>query len=549
MHDAQKIRAVLVFCILLFAYLCVAIRLFYVQILHNSFYTDLGSRQYHVMVTQLPSRAPIIDRNGTFLALNKEVKTAFLLPKRIAHESQLKEFLEKQFPQALARLEASKNKQFLYIKRRLTQAEYDSIIDSNIPDIHILTEPGRFYPLGSVITPVVGLVDVDTHGLSGIELLFDKTLSGTPTTYALEKDARSDYFYFNKIKTTAGIDGEPVQLTIDADLQFIAYQELCATIKEFQAELGAVLIMNPKTGEILAMTQSSLQEVQNDVVYLEQEVTKNIIVSNSYELGSVIKIYAALAALEEGVVTSDELINCRSTKTAYIDGRRINTPVAHGTISFTDVIAKSNNIGMAIVAKRVGESLYDHYSDIGCGSKTGIEFPGEVAGFLNPVKNWSKQSIISLSYGYEVSLTLLQLAMSFCMIANNGSTVRPTLVINPEYSRAPFMSQKLYSDATIESIKQILQETTLHGTAKRAGIHGYKIMSKTGTANIVVNGQYDPSRNLFTCAGIVERGDYQRVIVTFTKEANKPDIFAATVAAPLFERVAEQMLIHDRIIN
>lgn len=549
MHDTQKIRAIVIFCLIASMYGCIAVRLFYIQILHHNFYTDLGSRQYHVMVTQLPSRASIVDRNGTFLALNKEVKTAFLLPKRIAHESALKEFLQQHFPNAYQRLETHKNKQFLYIKRRLTDSEYNAIIESNISDIHILTEPGRYYPFGSVMAPVVGAVDIDAHGLEGIELLCDKILSGTPTAYALEKDARSDYFYFNKIKTTAGIQGELVALTIDADLQFIAHQELCATIKEVQAELGAVIVMDPKTGEVLVMTQSLLQEREDQEDDQQQQVVKNIIVSNSYELGSVIKVYAALAALEEGVVTSDELINCHAAKTAYIDGRRINTTKAHGTITFADIIANSNNIGMAIVAKRVGESLYDHYATIGCGKKTGIEFPGEAAGFLNPIKNWSKQSIISLSYGYEVSVTLLQLATAFCMIANNGNTVRPTVIKSPGFIREPFVSQKLYSDKTIDSIKQILKETTLHGTGRRAGIRGYSIMSKTGTANILVGGQYDGLKNLFTCAGIVERGDYQRVVVVFIKEAHKPNALADQIAAPLFERVAEQMLIHDRIIQ
>ena len=158
------------------------------------------------------------------------------------------------------------------------------------------------------------------------------------------------------------------------------------------------------------------------------ELCKNSIITDAYELGSVIKVCAALAALEENVVTPDELIDCKNTETTYIDGRKINTVKAHGIIPFTDVIAFSNNIGIAIVAKRLDKKLYDHYKRLGFGTKTGIEFPGENSGFVNPPEKWSKQSIISLSYGYEISATILQLACAFCTIAT-GHHVVPTLLI------------------------------------------------------------------------------------------------------------------------
>lgn len=547
MHDTQKGRAIGVFCILFFVYVVIVVRLYYVQVVDHLFYMGLGSRQYHVTVTQLPSRAPILDRNGTFLAMNKDIYTAFILPNRIVDYDAVTQFLSKEFPAALTRLLKNPDKQFLYVKRRLTPEQIEAITQSGLSDIHILQEPGRFYPLGVAASPLVGSVTIDNHGLGGIELLCDATLSGIASTYSLEKDARSNYFYFEKTKMVDGVDGAPVTLTIDADLQFMVHQELCATVDEFKAVEGAVIIMDPTTGEVRAMTKFPSPDFNSGGEAVADE--KNSIVTDSYELGSVIKIFASLAALEEGVVTLDERIDCRSQKTAIIDGRRINTTVAHGVLPFIDVVAKSNNIGMAIVAKRVGESLYDHYKAVGFGSKTGIEFPGEVSGFVNHPRNWSKQSIISLSYGYELSVTLLQLASAFAMIANDGITVQPTLILNPAYARDTYNPVKIYSDSTIKQIKQILHETTLRGTTQKAGIKGYNILSKTGTANVLVDGQYDPNRNLFTCAGIVEQGSYKRVIVVFVKEANQKDLFAATVAAPLFERVAERMLIHDRIVN
>lgn len=283
----------------------------------------------------------------------------------------------------------------------------------------------------------------------------------------------------------------------------------------------------------------------NNFAEKDLSVTKNSCVTEAYELGSVFKIPSALAALEEKVVTPDEPIDCKNAETAYIDGRKINTVHAAGIIPFEEVITTSNNIGIAQVAQRVGTKLYDHYSKLGFSKKSGIPFPGENKGFINPPSNWSKQSIISLSYGYEVSANLLQLARAFCIIANGGYWIDPRLIFDE-----PIIGkkQKLYSDESISIIKDLLEKTTASGTAKKAHIKGYRIMCKTGTANMLENGHYNPDRNIFTCAGIVEKDGYQKVIVVFIKEVAQKDLYAATVAAPLFEQIAERVLINDRII-
>jgi cell division protein FtsI/penicillin-binding protein 2 len=278
-----------------------------------------------------------------------------------------------------------------------------------------------------------------------------------------------------------------------------------------------------------------------------QDQTKNRVVTEVYEFGSVIKVFAALAALEEGVVDPDELVDCENVITTYVDGRRINTPesTVAGIIPFTQVIEKSNNIGHAKIIKRLGHTLYDHYMRLGFGKKTGIEFPGEREGFINPPSNWSKQSIISLSYGYEINATVLQLAQAFSLIANNGCLVPPTLVLTNQHTT--IKKECRYSPQSISLIQNIMENTVLRGTAKKAQIKGYRVMSKTGTANILVDGVYDDTKNSYCCGGIVEKGAYQRVIVVFVKQANRTGLYASTVAAPLFEQVAERTLIHEKI--
>jgi cell division protein FtsI (penicillin-binding protein 3) len=546
MNDTYKSRTTVVFLACCLLYCIIIANLYRIQILQHDFFVHLGEQQYNVTVTTPPPRAPIYDRSGkVLLAFNKDSVAAFVLPKKISSLDTLEPFLERYFPQALERLDRTQSSYFMYIARKLTDEQLNLIQEHDVPDIQLLNEPSRYYAVPCA-GHTLGITDIDNKGLFGLELLYNNQLAGKPTTYFLEKDARSGRFYFKKQTAVAGKDGAPLHLTLDANLQFLAYEELKATIAEFNAKEGAVIVMDPKTGHILAMAIFPDFD-PNNTRQICMELTKNKIITEEYELGSVCKVFVAMAALEEGLITLDELIDCENVLTTFIDGRRVNTVKSSvaGIIPFHEVIEKSNNIGIAKVARRLGTKLYEHYIKIGFGKKTGIEFIGERTGFVNPPHNWSKQSIFSLSYGYEITTTLLQLACAFSMIANKGYTVQPTLIMGTP----PRMgTQPLYTPETIETIQQILEGTVLYGSAKKARIQGYKVMSKTGTANILVDGKYDSNRNMYTCAGIIEKGDYQRVIVTFVRECPKKNMYASMVTAPLLERVAQKTLINDKIL-
>lgn len=542
-----KARSILLFFCFVGTYIIIAINLYIIQIKNYDFYNKLAEQQYHITVTQTPPRGLIIDRSGkNYLAMNKDYIAAFLLPDRLQNKKQTVKFLEKYFPGAVSRLENNQHKHFMFVKRRLSSEEVEIINNEKPEDVFLLSEPGRYYPLNSLI-PTIGLTNIDNKGLSGLELLYDHILAGKPTTFNLEKDARSGYYYFTKETSIQGDKGQPIQLTIDVDLQFLVQDIVEHTVHQFNAQEVAVIIMNPQNGEIITMLSYPYADPYNKTIHLDQ--LRNRILTDSYELGSVMKVFAALAALEEKVVTSDELIDCKNSLTTFIDGRRINTVKAHGIIPFTDVIAFSNNIGIAIVAKRLGSRLYDYYKKLGFGSKTGIFFPGESAGFLNPPEKWSQQSIISLSYGYEVSMSLLQLACAFCAIAT-GYKIKPILIKNNTANSAIIHdTSQLFSDDSLNTIKEILERTTQYGTARRAKIKGYRVMSKTGTANMLIDGKYNPEKNIYTCAGIVEKDNYRRVIAVLVKEIDQKNMYASTVAVPFFEAVAERMLIHDTIIS
>ncbi len=551
MHNIYKARISTIFFMLCILFLVITINLFIVQIGQYTFYANLADKQYNVTINDYQPRATIVDRNNKFLAMNKESFSAFILPKQLRNKDRTITFLHKHFPRACKRLEQT-NKQFMFVKRTLTETQIALIKDNTKHDIKLLSEPNRFYPIVCT-SQIVGKTNIDNKGQFGIELLYNKQLSGSPTIYNLEKDARLGSFYFSKKLKEQGNSVQTIQLTLDSTLQFLVYQELKECFDQYEANGASALILNPKTGEIIVM--ANVPCFNPNTTNFAITHTNNPIVCHSYELGSVMKVFTALAALEEEVVQTDEIIDCKNAKTAWIDGRKINTVKAHDKISFLEVVAYSNNIGIAQIAKRLDNKLFDHYQRLGFGKKINLPFPGEQAGFINPPINWSAQSIISLSYGYEIQATLLQLAKAFGIIANDGFDIQPYLVINDKTLRQAQgdrgkskEKKQLYTKENIEIIKNILRHTTLRGTTRRARIAGYDVMCKTGTANVLVEGQYNQTKNRFTCAGIVQKGDYKRVIVVFVDQIKQAGKYASTVAAPLFEKIAQKMIIHDKVI-
>lgn len=525
-------------------YVIILAHLYRIQIYQRSFYLHLAQQQYQTTITKHPARATIHDRNNQPLALNKDSFAAFIIPNKIATMEPLERFLKKRFPAALDRLYKNPDAHFLYVKRNLSEDELELIKKNNLADLHILQEPNRWYPHQS-LGHIVGITDIDNKGLFGIELLYNKTLAGTPSTFVLEKDARSGYFYIQKQTKIEGTQGQPIQLTIDADLQFLVTDELKNTVNTFQAQEACAIIINPANGEILTMAQyPNFDPNQHDSI--DQQLTKNRSVTEVYELGSVMKVFSALAALAEQVVTANEPIDCLNSKSAIIDGFTITTWRAHEIIPFSEVIQFSNNIGIATVAKRVGTKLYDHYKKLGFGQKTALKWPGQQAGFITPPAQWSRQSIISLSFGYEISANILQLAQAFCIIANNGYSINPTLVV---HQKSALSTVPLYPLELITIVREILEKTVKEGTARKAALQGFTVMGKTGTANMVIDGKYSKEHNTYTFAGILEKDDYKRVIVTFVKDVpNNQHLYASSVAAPLFERIAENLVIHEKMV-
>lgn len=538
MNSQYNVRLSAIFFLFVSLYIIVFGNLYILQIKQAHYFSTLGKQQYHVTITHTEPRAEIVDRTGNPLAMNRDNMAAFITPHNLEQPEKVRIFLAEYFPQAAQRLAKNKNAHFLFIKRRLTDKQLELIQASNLTDIKLLKEPSRYYPIESV-GPIVGFTDIDNQGLSGIELLFNTQLAGSPSIHTLEKDARFKHFYFKRETKIAGKSGEQVQLALDGTLQFLVYEELKDALTKYNSKEGAILILDPASGEILAMANYPDFDPNNSEHILNQAHMKNKIFTDAYELGSVIKIFLALAALEEGVVKPDELIDCENSLSTELNGFTFTTYKARGLIDFTEVMVSSNNIGVAKVAFRLGKLLHEHYTRLKFGQKTGL-FPGENKGYITPVNKWSNASISALSFGYEMSATLIQLAQALSIIANNGFLITPKLVKNT--STHITSTGPLYKPETIEMLKKILTQTA------KVVIPNCEVMGKTGTARLLTNGTYDPNRHIFTYAGIVKKNNYQRIIITFLKETSIKGLMASTTALPLFEQVAHKMLIHDKII-
>ncbi len=543
MNAQPNSRLILLFFIFVSMYLFVLFNLYLVQIRRAQFFQTLAYQQYTTTTTLTPPRAEIYDRSGVQpLALNKESIAAFIIPSKLEQKEALSRFLEKHFKNAAARLKKQSRSHFMYLKRRLSAKEIALIESSGLTDIKLIKEPSRFYPIQSV-GPIVGITDIDNQGLFGIESLYNTTLAGKPTTYIVEKDARSGRFYFTRQTKVEGAEAQPLSLTIDSVLQFLAYEELKDYVKQMGSKEGSVLILNPDNGDILVMANYP-DFNPNDTELVDQALTKNRIITDAYELGSVIKAFLALAALEEKAVAPTTLIDCENRLHTKLHGIPVNTTKANGIIPFAEVIQFSNNIGVAKVAQKVGTKLYEHYRHLGFGTKLGI-FPGENGGLITPPEKWSKASLISLSFGYEISANILQLGQALSVIANNGYRIKPRLLKTDE---PPLKEGPFFKEETIDQMKAILRQTIDEGAARKARIEGYTVMGKTGTARLITNGKYDAHRHIFSLMTIVEKGSYKRIVVVFIKETSKKGLLAAQVVPPLFERVAHKMLIHDKII-
>lgn len=540
----------LALCVTLWG-LIVLTRLFHLQVLGRASLERLAARQSERTINLDPRRGALLDRNGRQLAVSVEAESVYAVPQDIADPARTAFELGRALgldPAARGELRAqlSRNRAFVWVKRKLDPASAWAVRGLQQDGIGFLTETRRYYPKRELAAQVLGWVGVDNIGMSGVEYSFDEWIRGRAAKVTVQTDARRRPVGHTEKPSTEGLT---VVLTLDESIQYLAERELERAVAETQALAGMAVVMDPRSGEILALANRPTFNPNRFGAYSSNR-WKNRAVADAYEPGSIFKIITAAAALQEKVVDPDELVDCGGGG-IEIAGTRINDHAVFGELRFRDVVAKSSDVGVIRVAQRLGREQFNRYMrEFGFGVATGIALPGESSGLLRPTAKWSALSLASMSFGQEVGVTAVQMAAATAVVANGGYLMKPLILRRIEDGSGrvvkqgkPLAVRRVLQPETVDVLTDLLKGVVREGTGKRAAVPGYVVAGKTGTAQKVdASGRYSMIDHVASFVGFVPASRPALVILVSLDTPKGPRNEGGDVAAPVFARIAEQAL-------
>jgi cell division protein FtsI (penicillin-binding protein 3) len=448
----------------------------------------------------------------------------------------------------------SSKSDFIYLDRNLRLPKVKSILNEKITGLVIERESRRSYPHSNLASQIIGFTDVDDVGLIGIEKEYNKQLSGKHGWVVKQVNGKGRSQYKTSFPMKAPIDGANIQLTIDLEYQSILEEELGRRIKEASAKSAMGILMNPQTGAILAMASLPSYD-PNNPMSSPIENQKNKIITDQFEPGSTYKVVAATAAIATNTVSLYDEFFCEDGQFT-IAGKTISDHEKFGLLTFPQIIAHSSNVGTIKIAQKLGKnSLYKFSRDFGFGNITGIRFPGETKGILRKTAYWSEISLAEISIGYEVAVSALQMASAYSAIANGGYLLKPRLVkqilsYNGKilFEENPEVIRKIAEPSTMSSLKSILTQVVQKGTGKKAGIKGWSVAGKTGTAHKVIDGAYS-DKYISNFAGFFPANNPQIVGVIILDEPKYGLHWGGYGAAPVFRRIMQRIINMDDSIQ
>jgi cell division protein FtsI (penicillin-binding protein 3) len=546
-----RFRSVLLVGLFALAFLIVWGRAYQLQVLQSHKLANLAERQQQRVVPLVPKRGILYDRKREELAISVDVDSVFAQPGKIENLAEAAKkigpILGKKPDLLLKKLK--EEKPFIWLERGISPEQRLAIEKFNIEGVDFLKEAKRFYPQREVGSQVVGFAGLDSQGLEGVELGYDEFIKGEPGYILIAKDALGRPISPEAPGIRQSQDGCEVVLTLDRNIQYVAEKELKKAVQASSAKGGMMVIMNPKTGEILAMAGQPSFDPNRFKAY-PAHLLKNRNITDTFEPGSTFKLFLLAAALEEGVTSPRDVIFCENG-TYAIGGRVIHDVHKYGWLSLGEVIKVSSNIGAAKVGKKLGRGRYHHYlKSFGFGGKTGIDLPGEVSGFLPAPQHWSEVGLANISFGQGVSLTLLQLTNALSVIANDGLLMRPYVVKavldaegNILKENRPRVLRRVISPETARTVAQMMKTVTEEGGTGRAGsVPGYDVAGKTGTAQKAsATGRGYSDKRIGSFIGFAPAGNPQVAIAVVIDEPEGVR-YGGVVAAPAFRAVAEQIL-------
>jgi cell division protein FtsI/penicillin-binding protein 2 len=530
-------------------------RLVHLQLLRHGDLVTRAERQ-QLGTSEAPAkRGDIVDRRGHVLATSVDADTIYAVPSDIDDPGGTVERLcaafgdcsEKERQALSERLR--QRKAFAYVRRQVSPDQKRRVENLNLDGVGFMTESKRFYPNKELGAHLLGWVGIDNKGLGGLESTYDSLIRGKPGKVLVQTDARRQAYSRVEWPPTAG---STVELTIDEYLQHVAERELETGVRENRAAGGTAIMMNPHTGEILALASAPTFNPNAFRDSTDNE-RRNRGVQDLYEPGSTFKIVTASAAIEEKVMPINAWIDTNPGR-IHITGRK---PITEdkgknlGVLSFTDVIVKSSNIGAIRVGFKVGtERMSRFVSLFGFGRATSPDFPGENPGIVWSPEKWTESALASVSMGYQIGVTPLQMVTAVSSVANGGALVEPRVIRavyrdNRRYAVKPKILRRTISADTAAVLTTIMEDVVTRGTAQRAQIPGYSIAGKTGTASKLVNGRYSYSDNNASFIGFVpSRNPALALIVVVDSPHGRNGTHGGTVAAPIWRRIAEPSLQH-----
>jgi len=538
-------RFIAVFLVIIFSFLYFSFHLVRIQVFRSENLTKRAKSQHTHSVKIEPARGNIFDRNMRPLGVNLTVYSLYVNPRQMSQKD--KQTAIRQLPALLGvsdsfiRQRLDRKKYFVWLKRKLSFDEMQQVKALGIPGIAFMKENKRYYPNNELAAHIIGFAGVDNNGLEGLELQFDSYLHGEDGWAKILRDARQKDLLIDEGFIPAK-DGFHLVLTIDETIQFIAEKALEKAFEKSRALSATIIVMDPHTGEILALANRptyNLNEPQQSTV----ESRTNRSIAHVYEPGSVFKIVAASAALEENVFKESDIIFCENGQ--YKVGNHIlHDHTSHGKLTFQQVIEQSSNIGTTKIAQKMGPEIFYKYAKrFRFGQMTGIDLKGEVSGFLKQPRQWSKTSIGALPIGHEVTVTPLQLVCALSAIANGGVYMKPFVVKYIKDSQDQLIKEyasqevdRVISPTTVERVKLILEGVVKQGTGKLAQVPGVRVAGKTGTSQKVIGGQYSHSKFWATFIGFAPVDDPKVVAVVMFDEPQGSH-FGGTVAAPVFQEM------------
>ena len=520
------------------------LRAVYLQLLPNT-YSKKGDVAGIGIVSVSAHRGAIMDRNGEQLAISTPVDSIWAIPRKLLKEKNLQKLaslLNRSEDELSKFLRARIKRDFVYLKRHADPILVDKIKKLGIKGVLTQPEYKRYYPTAEVTSHIIGVTNIDDKGQEGIELAYNKILSGKSGKKRVLKDRLGSVIRdIENVKSSE--PGTDLQLSIDKRIQFLAYRELTAAVKNHQAIRGTLVMLDTKTGEVIAMVGQPSFNPNNRS--WSKDAARNRSVIDVFEPGSTMKVFTIAAGLESGIFTPKTIINT-SPGTFKVGNHSISDQRDYGSIDVTTVITKSSNIGASKIALALRpEYFYDVLSRFEFGQTTGSGFPGERSGTLRSFDTWTEHDMATLSFGYGVEVTSLKLAHAYSVIANDGIKLPVTFFKTDNFVEG----ERVISKKIAKQIRDMLETVvSSKGTARKAAIKGYRVIGKTGTTHInnPQGGYFDDRyRSLFV--GIVPASNPRFVTVVTIDEPNKDTgHFGGAVAAPVFAKVMEGSL---RILN